>query len=294
MGLLKKIFIALVGVVLAFWFYSAREDFKPEILQEKRVIVTGASSGIGEEMAYHLARMGSHILITARTESKLQKVVARCLELGAASAQYVNGSMEDMAFAEHVVQEAEKLWGGLDMMILNHIGHTYFSYFDGDIDHIRKLLEINFLSYVTMTVSALPMLKESRGSIVVVSSLAGKTRVPFTAPYSTTKFALDGFFGSLQQEMTIQNANVSITFCVLGYINTESAVKTVSHVMKVAPAPKEECALEIIKGGVLRKREVHYPRINVAIPLLLRDWAPELLDFLTRYSLSNVEQIKHQ
>uniref|UniRef100_A0A8C0I781 11-beta-hydroxysteroid dehydrogenase 1 n=1 Tax=Bubo bubo TaxID=30461 RepID=A0A8C0I781_BUBBB len=211
MGRLQKILIPFLGLVLAFWFYSARENFKPEMLKGKRVIVTGASTGIGEQMAYHLARMGSHILITARTEAKLQKVVERCLELGAASARYVSGTMEDMAFAEHVVKEAEASLGGLDMLILNHVGTSYFGYFDGDVGHVRKLLEINFLSYVAMTVSALPMLKESEGSIVVVSSMAGKVGFPFTVPYSATKFALDGFFSSLRQEFSIQSVNVSIT-----------------------------------------------------------------------------------
>lgn len=60
------------------------------------------------------------------------------------------------------------------MLILNHVGKSYFSYFDGDVRHIQKLLDINFLSYVAMTVSALPMLKQSGGSIVVVSSMAGE------------------------------------------------------------------------------------------------------------------------
>lgn len=60
------------------------------------------------------------------------------------------------------------------MLILNHIGHSYVSYFNGDVGHVRKLLETNFLSYVAMTTYALPMLKESEGSIVVVSSMAGK------------------------------------------------------------------------------------------------------------------------
>lgn len=66
------------------------------------------------------------------------------------------------------------LAGGLDMLILNHVGASYFGFFDGDVEHVRKLLEINFLSYVAMTTSALPMLKESEGSIVVVSSMAGE------------------------------------------------------------------------------------------------------------------------
>ncbi|NXW42920.1 DHI1 dehydrogenase, partial [Nyctiprogne leucopyga] len=289
MGLLLKIFIPLLGLVLAFYFYSAPENFSEEMLRGKRVIVTGASSGIGEQMAYHLARMEAHLLLTARTEAKLQKVVERCLKLGAASARYVSGSMEDTTLPEVVVKEAENTWGGLDMLILNHIGHSYFNYFNGDVGHIRELLETNFLSYVAMTVSALPMLKESEGSIVVVSSLAGKTSGPFTAPYSATKFALDGFFSSLRHEFIIEKVNVSITLCILGYIDTESAVRAVSHAIRVSPAPKEECALEIIKSGALRRRELHYPPGTVGSLLLLQAIAPEFLDSLIRkgYKVEN-------
>ncbi|XP_027300587.2 11-beta-hydroxysteroid dehydrogenase 1 [Anas platyrhynchos] len=282
MGRLQKILIPFLGLVLAFCFYSARENFKPEMLKGKRVIVTGASTGIGEQMAYHLARMGAHVLVTARTEAKLQKVVERCQELGASSARLISGSMEDMAFAKQVVEAAEAELGGLDMLILNHIGKSYFSYFDGDVRHIQKLLDINFLSYVAMTVSALPMLKQSGGSIVVVSSMAGKVGFPFTVPYSATKFALDGFFSSLRQEFSIQNVNVSITLCILSFIDTESAVRAAADVVQMSPAPKEECALEIIKGGALRQREVYYKYALTKIPLLLRDWAAELLDYLIR------------
>ncbi|XP_074019364.1 11-beta-hydroxysteroid dehydrogenase 1 [Numenius arquata] len=292
MGLLLKIFIPLLGAALAFYFYSAPENFSEEMLRGKRVIVTGASSGIGEQMAYHLARMEAHLLLTARTEAKLQKVVKRCLELGAASARYVSGSMEDTKFPEVVVKEAENTWGGLDMLILNHIGYSSFSYFNGDVGHVRKLLETNFLSYVAMTVSALPMLKESEGSVVVVSSMAGKTGSPFVAPYSATKFALDGFFSSLRHEFIIDKVNVSITLCILGYINTENAMQAVSHAIRMAPAPKEECALEIIKSGALRQRELHYPSSTVSTVILLQAIAPNFLDSLTRsgYKIENIRR----
>uniref|UniRef100_A0A8C8SFW3 11-beta-hydroxysteroid dehydrogenase 1 n=1 Tax=Pelusios castaneus TaxID=367368 RepID=A0A8C8SFW3_9SAUR len=291
MGLLLKSLVPFVGLILALWFYS-KDDLKPEMLKEKRVIVTGASTGIGEQMAYHLAWMGAHILVTARTEAKLQKVVTQCLELGAASAHYVNGSMEDPTLADDVVKRAKQLWGGLDMLILNHISPTYLKYFDGDVEHIRKLLEVNFLSYVAMTLSALPMLKESGGSILVVSSTAGKFAIPFVAPYSATKFALDGFFSSLRQELIIEKVNVSITLCVLGHIDTETAKKTVGHVFWLPPAPKEECALEIIKGGALRKRELYYQYFAVRTSLLIRDWAPEYLDSRTRnhFIVENVKR----
>ncbi|KAM9185059.1 11-beta-hydroxysteroid dehydrogenase 1-like [Mergus octosetaceus] len=293
MGLLLKVIIPLMGLGLAMYFYSAPKNFSEEMLRGKRVIVTGASSGIGEQMAYHLARMGAHVLLTARTEAKLQKVVERCRELGAASARFVSGSMEDTAFAEEVVKEAENTWGGLDMLILNHIGYSYFNYFDGDVDHVRKLLETNFLSYVAMTVTALPMLKESEGSIVVVSSVAGKAGGPFVAPYSATKFALDGFFSSLRHEFIIDNVNVSITLCILGFIDTDSAMRAVSHAIRVAPSPKEECALEIIRSGALRQRELHYPPGIVSGMLLLRDLAPGFLDTLIRSNVvvENVQRV---
>nr|XP_009936922.1 PREDICTED: corticosteroid 11-beta-dehydrogenase isozyme 1-like [Opisthocomus hoazin] len=292
MALLLKIFIPLLGLVVAFYFYSPSENFSGGKSRGKRVMVTGASSGIGEQMAYHLARMEAHLLLTARTEAKLQKVVERCLELGAASARYVSGSMEDTSFPEVVVKEAENTWGGLDMLILNHISYSHFTYFNGDVEHVRKLLETNFLSYVAMTVAALPMLKESEGSIVVVSSVAGKTGIPFVAPYSATKFALDGFFSSLRQEFIIDKVNVSITLCVLGYINTESAVQMVSHVIQDTPAPKEECALEIIRSGALRQRELYYPSWTVRSLLLLHGIAPDFLDSLIRssYKVENVRR----
>ncbi|OXB84432.1 UNVERIFIED_CONTAM: hypothetical protein H355_010859 [Colinus virginianus] len=291
MWLLLMVLIPLLGLALAVYFYSGRGNFSKEMLRGKRVLVTGASSGIGEQMAYHLARMGAHVLLTAWTDTKLEKVMEKCLDLGAASARYMSGSMENTAFAEEVVKEAENTWGGLDMLILNHIGQTFYDFFNGDVAHVRKLMEINFLSYVAMTAAALPMLEESKGSIVVVSSVSGKVASPFVAPYSASKFALEGFFSSLRHEFIIKNINVSITLCILGYINTESAVRAVSHAVKLEPAPKEECALEIIRSGALRQRELHYPASTVTTTLLLRDLAPRLLDSLIRSSIQ-LENIK--
>nr|XP_005540767.2 corticosteroid 11-beta-dehydrogenase isozyme 1 isoform X4 [Macaca fascicularis] len=231
MAFMKKYLLPILGLFMAYYYYSAYEEFRPEMLQGKKVIVTGASKGIGREMAYHLAKMGAHVVVTARSKETLQKVVSHCLELGAASAHYIAGTMEDMTFAEQFVAQAGKLMGGLDMLILNHITNTSLNLFHDDIHHVRKSMEVNFLSYVVLTVAALPMLKQSNGSIVVVSSLA------------------------------------------------DTAMKAVSGIINMQAAPKEECALEIIKGGALRQEEVYYDS-SLWTTLLMRNPCRKILEFL--------------
>ncbi|XP_038605160.1 corticosteroid 11-beta-dehydrogenase isozyme 1 [Tachyglossus aculeatus] len=290
MGLLKNFLLSLMGLLLAYYFYSSPE-FKPEMLKGKRVIITGASTGIGEQIAYHLAKMGAHVVITARTEEKLKKVVDKCLSLGAASAHFITGSMEDMAFARQVVIRAEKLLQGLDMLILNHITTSGFTYFNNDLENVLHIMKVNYLSYVAMTIKATPLLKKSQGSIVVVSSLAGKVPGPLTVAYSASKFALDGFFSSLRQEFIMQKKNISITLCILGLIDTENAMKTISGVLDSEPAPKEDCALEIIKGGALRQDEIYYSFLSTKFHTVMRALTPNLITEHFRKKL-NVKNIK--
>lgn len=287
MAFMKNFLLPILGLFLAY-YYSAYEEFRPEMLRGKKVIVTGASKGIGKEMAYHLAKMGAHVTVTARSEETLKKVVSQCQELGAASAHYIAGSMDDMTFAERFVAEAGKLMGGLDMIILNHITRATMVPFDGDVHLVRKSMEVNFLSYVVLSVAALPMLKQSNGSIVVVSSVAGKIANPLVAPYAASKFALDGFFSSIRKEYSVTKVNVSITLCILGLINTDTAIKAVSGILDTEASPKEECALEIIKGGALRQEEVYYVN-SVWTALLLKTPVRKILEF---WSLRNYNMDK--
>lgn len=224
--------------------------------------------------------MGAHVVLTARSEEGLQKVVSRCLELGAASAHYIAGTMEDMAFAERFVVEAGKLLGGLDMLILNHITQTSMSLFHEDVHTVRRVMEVNFLSYVVLSTAALPMLKQSNGSIAVVSSIAGKMTQPLIASYSASKFALDGFFSTIRKEHLMTKVNVSITLCVLGLIDTETALKETSGIIFSQAAPKEGCALEIIKGTALRKDEVYYASSSWST-VLLGNPGRRIMEFLS-------------
>lgn len=104
MGLMLKVvlfaaFTAFVAVLIAWYM---QESFDPESLRGKKVVICGASTGIGEELAYQYAKFGAQLLLVARREAELKKVVARCGELGAESANYVVADLSSLEGAKHL------------------------------------------------------------------------------------------------------------------------------------------------------------------------------------------------
>uniref|UniRef100_A0A8C9TDI1 Hydroxysteroid 11-beta dehydrogenase 1 like n=1 Tax=Scleropages formosus TaxID=113540 RepID=A0A8C9TDI1_SCLFO len=231
----------LVGATLAAFFW--RDSFDAGSLRGARVLVTGASTGIGEQLAYCYARLGAQVVITARRENVLQQVsVLAARRLGAQKALYVTGDMATTSDPSRVVKFAVDELGGLDYLVLNHIGRYSFSPWSGDV---------NFLSYVQLASAALPSLEKSKGSIVVVSSLLGEFPTPFTAPYTATKFAVNGFFCTLQHELAMRSSDVSLTISILGLVDTESAMEKVSR-----------------RGGSARRSRREPPPEGVLLPLV--------------------------
>ncbi|XP_077078327.1 hydroxysteroid 11-beta-dehydrogenase 1-like protein isoform X2 [Siphateles boraxobius] len=210
-------------------------------------------------MAYHYAKFGAKIIITARRIEALKKVAQKCVKLGAQKMMYMTGDMSDPADPERVVKYAVEKLGGLDFLVLNHVGNTNVEFWNRDADHVRSLMQVNFVSYTQMTAAALPALETSAGSIIVVSSMAGKLASPFVAPYTSTKFAMNGFFGAMQSELAIQKSNVSVSIMILGLIDTESAMEKIRGFSTMTAYPASEAALSIIKAGASRQKEAFYP-----------------------------------
>ncbi|NWS32980.1 DHI1L protein, partial [Polioptila caerulea] len=252
--------LCATGVVAGLLAFFWKDDFNPESLSGARVLVTGASAGIGEQIAYHYARFGAEIVLTARREAVLQKVMDKCLTLGAKKISYIPADMSSPSEPEKVIQFAVQKLGGLDYLVLNHIGKNRFQEWTGDVEYTRWLMQVNFLSYVALATAALPTLEKNRGALVVVSSLTGKIPTPFTTSYSAAKFALDGFFSSLRHELIMQKRNVSVTLCILGLIDTDSALESTRGKVHLSASPAPEAALAIIRGGASRLPELFYPR----------------------------------
>ncbi|KAM7410176.1 hypothetical protein PAMA_001565 [Pampus argenteus] len=276
-----KVILASVSVVFLAVKWTA-PSFHAESLKGARVLVTGASTGIGEQMAYHYARFGAQVVITARRGKVLQQVAEKCLNLGAPKAYYIAADMANDSDPDRVVEFALDKLGGLDYLVLNHIGSSPFSMWDGDVEHTRWLMKVNFLSYIQMAWKALSSLEQSKGSLVVVSSLLGKMSNPFVAPYTSTKFALNGFFGSLHHELAMKKSNVSISICTLGLIDTDSAMEKVRGVTNVPAYPATDAAMNIIITGATRQSELFYPWFTQPL-IITKDWFP----FLTDYFIQN-------
>ncbi|CAH1268519.1 HSD11B1L [Branchiostoma lanceolatum] len=220
----------LLGAVAVgiYWNY---DGFDPESVRGATVVITGCSTGIGEEMAYQYARLGAKILITARRENRLKEVVAKAKSLGAQEAHYVAGDMGKAEDCERTIQTAKEKFGRLDYLVLNHVGSNVQSVQekvlqgkpwdqDPDIDFFVDYLNVNLVSYVRLASLALPLLKETKGHLVVVSSGFGKVPWPNVSFLCTDKFALDGFFSSLRVELMKAQQDVSVTLAVLGFIRT--------------------------------------------------------------------------
>ncbi|XP_077868462.1 hydroxysteroid 11-beta-dehydrogenase 1-like protein [Saccoglossus kowalevskii] len=280
-----KIVGLLIVFIAMYIAYTSRDTFDPESIRGKRVVVTGASTGIGEQVAYQYAKLGANILITARRENLLKQVVKKCLDLGAQSAHYISLDMQVINETGKLITEAEKTLGGLDYLVLNHALY-YWELWDGDIERLQALMNINFVSYVNLATKALPMLSKSNGSIAVVSSGSGLFCMPAAISYCTSKHALNGFFEGFRLELNYMEINVTVTLLLLGGIATDHLIdiikgdSTASNVMAILGDPTEAASF-VIRAAGSKKTFAYYPWTVVRIREVLHTVSRDLFDYAT-------------
>lgn len=175
-------------------------------LAQKVVIVTGASSGIGASLARQLAGEGARVVLAARNAEHLATVAADCPD-----SLVVPTDVTDPAQCQALIERTIEQFGRLDVLV-NNAGLSMLARFDDldDLSLFQHLMAVNYFGAVYCTHAALPHLKASKGLIVCVSSLAGKTGVPLRTGYAASKHALQGFCDSLRIELLDSGVDVSI------------------------------------------------------------------------------------
>nr|XP_046268064.1 dehydrogenase/reductase SDR family member 7 isoform X2 [Scatophagus argus] len=186
--------------------WAALLGHKPENKLKGLVVwVTGASSGIGEELAYQLAKCGSHLILSARREDELKRVKRHCLECSDLQDENILVlplDLTERASHEEKTKAAIRHFGHIDILI-NNGGRSQRSLcMETNIDVYQALMDINFLGTVSITKQVLPhMAQQGTGSIVTVSSVAGLAGAPLSTGYCASKHALQGFFNALRAEL---------------------------------------------------------------------------------------------
>lgn len=260
-------------------------------LKDNVVIITGASKGIGAELARQLAAQGAMLALAARDRPALEKVAAECVALGARAEVIVaDVAVEDDC--RRMVERTVAAFGRIDTLV-NNAGATMWARF-ADIDDmaiLARIMQVNYMGAVYCTHHALPHLLASRGRLVGVASLTALTGVPTRSGYAASKHAMRGFFDSVRIELA--GSGVTVTMIYPGFVSTgirENASGPDGKPIEVSPVKEgevmsvEECARLTLAAISQRRREV-VMTARGRLAMFLKVIAPGLVDDIARRAI---------
>lgn len=187
------------------------------MFKDKVVWITGASSGIGEGLAYEFARQGARLVLSARRADVLEAVRARCERPEAHMVLAMD--MTDIDAFPARVAEVLARFERIDVLV-NNAGISQRSLVkDTALDVDRRIMEVDFFAPVALTKAVLPhMLAAGRGQLVAVSSVVGLVATPYRSAYAAAKHAIVGFYDALRAEVHDAGLTVSVVFP--GFVRT--------------------------------------------------------------------------
>ncbi len=227
---------------------------------EKVVIITGASSGIGEAIAREFAKNGSRVMLAARSERRLSEIV-KDLKTKGYEASYIKTDVSIEEDCSNLVSKTVEKYGTIDILVNNAGISMRASFLDVEMKVLRRLMDVNFWGTVYCTKYALPYLIRQKGSLVGVSSVAGFHGLPGRTGYSASKFAMHGFLETVRIENLRKGLHVMII--APGFTSTEIRQHALTaNGTEQGESPRDEKTLDspeyvakwVLKGIVKKKR----------------------------------------
>lgn len=240
-----------------------------------RALISGASSGIGRVLALRLAREGARLALLSRRESELE-VLAGEVRAAGGEALVLPCDVAERAQAEAACAHAERVLGGVDLLVNNAGYGRHRPFVEHDVEDIERMLRVNYLGSVYLAKALLPgMLERRRGWIVFVASVAGKIASPDESAYAATKFAMLGLASALSLEVEAAGVHV-LTVCP-GVIRTpffdEEALSRMPPVALRQMRPPEELVDAILRALARGRHEITWPRF-IRLGYLVQALAP--------------------
>jgi short-subunit dehydrogenase len=249
------------------------------VLNDRVVIVTGASSGMGRSLAFAFARRAARVVLVARREEHLE-AVRREIEPYTTDVLVIPADLTDETQLQEVVDRTLGAFGRIDVLV-NNAGTSQGGLLqDQDPAQIEHLLRLNLWAAIRLTQLALPyMLANNQGYILNIGSGMGRSATPLFAPFVASKYGLSGFTDALRREL--EGTGVRLTLVLPGWIHTDILTPEIEEVVErygfrvEHPDVVAERAIlglvhgenEVILGGTLAKIEVCAERY---VPFLVR------------------------
>ncbi|XP_074612714.1 dehydrogenase/reductase SDR family member 7-like isoform X2 [Acropora palmata] len=301
-------------------FYEIFGQDATVALKGKVVWITGASSGIGEYLAYELSKCGCKLVLSARRKEQLERVKENC----AAISRVLDPSFQkdqdilvlpldllQLNTHENLAKDVIKHFGKVDVLVNNGARGQLAWIKETPLEVDRALLELNVVGTISITKAVLPyMLQQQGGDIVVVSSGNGKFGSPSAATYVASKFALQGYFDSARVELGEHNISVQ-TVCpgpVESNIFDYAFTKDVNKPLKDEPSlsgllkknilkkmTTERCAKLMVVGMANNLDETWISEHPVLLIYYMNQYFPNLTRWIAKkYSLAMVKAVLEQ
>ena len=257
-------------------------------MQGKVVVITGASSGIGEAMARRYAELGARVVLGARREQELRRV-AEEIEQRGGTVVYEVCDVSREQDCKALIAKAVESFGGVDIMICN-AGLSMRALFDDcDLKVLHQLMDVNFWGTVNCTKYALPYLQQSRGSLVGISSVAGIHGLPGRTGYSASKYAMTGFLDTIRVENLKKGVHVMTACPGFTASNVRFSALTADGSQQ-GETPRNEARMMtpdqvamIVARGVMRRRR-----------LCLMEWEGRLTHFIKKICPGVVDRLFYE
>jgi len=215
---------------------------------KKVVVITGVSKGFGQAFAKKFKKENFFVIGISRGKPDFE------IDL------FISVDLTDIEQRDSIIPEIIKTTGQIDVFINNAGIGLYDKYENTTEDELRNLFELNFFAPVALGKQAIPYLKESSGTLINISSVAGKVYVPFMGAYCSSKFALSAFSDTLRAELI--NTNVKVLNVIAGRINTGFSSRALGSAKPpetpFASSP-EKLAKSVFKAYKSQKREIVFP-----------------------------------
>ena len=258
-------------------------------VKDKVIWITGASSGIGEALAYELAKKGARLILSARRKEELERVKGNCPAEVQPNVRVLALDLTSLSTLRLCVEAAIQFFGRVDILV-NNGGISQRSLVnETSIDVDKRLMDVNFFGATALTKHLLPhFIKRKEGHFVTVSSLTGKFGTPYRSGYAASKHALHGFFDAVRAEH--YKDNIKVTMICPGFIHTPITLSAVTGngtpLNKMDEAqykgkPADWCARKITKAIEKQKEEVYIGGKEV-LAVYLKRYFPKLFSRVIR------------